>query len=201
MVMCTQLVYEINRFIPCHQLTHTQKQQNIVINDKGDALLIDFGLARIKHEVPRSNTTSIQGGMYRYLAPELYSAMIEGDHFRTSYASDSYALGMTIYELVMLQHPYSEHRTSEGAARQALKRHRPARPDNVENFPPHALDALWDLLGDMWAHDDKKRPSLDISESKLLGVSSLLATDSGDKRPTGLLASLLTRIRTWAPRF
>ena len=38
---------------------------NILVNDSGGAVLCDFGLARIRHEVTRTNTGIIEGGYYR----------------------------------------------------------------------------------------------------------------------------------------
>ena len=66
------------------------------MNDEGEALLSDFGLARIRHETTRKNTMRQEGGDSRYLAPELaYSA----DAFRSTKEADCYSFAMTIYEL------------------------------------------------------------------------------------------------------
>lgn len=144
------------------------------MDEKGNALLIDFGLARIKHEVTRTISSIKTGGIYRYMAPELYSAILNDTDFRTSYASDSYSLGMTIVELLTLEHPYPQYGTPEAAAQQALQGVRPRQPDTIANFPLDILGALWRFLENMWAHDAENRPSLDGTEAKLTELLTLL---------------------------
>lgn len=159
-------------------LSHHPRQRNVVVDDEGNGLLIDFGLSRIKHEVTRTKTGTIQGGMYRYLAPELWSLLLSDGQFRTTYASDSYAFAMTILEMVSLQHPYPECRTAEAAAQQAAEGKRPLRSQHVLTLPSHVQNALWSLLDAMWAHDPEIRPHLEMVEVELQNIWSLLARTS-----------------------
>lgn len=48
-------------------------QDNMVVNDEGDALLCDFGIARLVEDKPSGFTTSVGGfkGTLRYVAKEL----------------------------------------------------------------------------------------------------------------------------------
>lgn len=157
-------------------LTNGHLQRNIVIDLEGNGLLIDFGLARIKHDVPRSKTNMGIGGMYRYLAPELYSSLLLDGQFLTSAASDAYALGMTILEMLTLEHPYSEYKSAHAAAHRALGGVRPARPRCLEKLLPNAADLLWRLLQDLWAHDPQNRASLDVAEARLREILLLPMT-------------------------
>ena len=66
------------------------------MNVEGQAVLCDFGLARIRHEVTRPCTSIREGGKLRYLAPELLSGP---ESFRTTAESDIYSLAMTFFQL------------------------------------------------------------------------------------------------------
>lgn len=144
-----------------------------MIDDEGRAYLIDFGLARIKHDVTRSTTGLIEGGKYRYLAPELL-AVVGPDEFRTSPASDCYAFAMTILEMATLDKPWAEFSHELRAARAAETGTRPKRPDSLGGLPTETADALWALLSQMWAQDPLTRPSLDAVEAELERIHSLL---------------------------
>lgn len=170
-----------SRRCPCGQSSSSDcpascsllSQRNIVIDDDGNALLIDFGLARIKHEVTRSTTGLIEGGKYRYLAPELLTAVGPND-FRTTPASDCYAFAMTILELATLDRPWAEFSHELRAARAAEKGIRPIRPEGLGGLPTEVADELWALLERMWAQDALTRPSLDVVKAELERISSLL---------------------------
>lgn len=65
-------------------------KENTLVNDAGDAMLCDFGLARILEDVPSGlTTTSAPGCTLRYAAPEL----VAGDGSVHSLASDVWAWG------------------------------------------------------------------------------------------------------------
>lgn len=69
-------------------------KENTLVNDSGDAVLCDFGLARILEDVPSGlTTTSAPGCTLRYAAPELVS----GDGSVHSLASDAWAWGCLLF--------------------------------------------------------------------------------------------------------
>jgi len=150
--------------------------RNIVIDDGGNPLLCDFGLSRIQHEVTRTFTSVVQGGKYRFIAPELYSGA--NQEFRTSRASDCYAFSMTILEMATLDRPFTEFDNEMSASRAAERGQRPHRPEDMGDLPSEAANALWALLGDMWAHNPEERPGLDIVETRLESVLSMLVTSA-----------------------
>lgn len=80
-------------------------KNNILIDANGRAVVCDFGLSRILHEVTRSRTRIQEGGHLRFLAPELSAG--EDEKFRTTTASDVYSLGMALFELLTLEPPFS----------------------------------------------------------------------------------------------
>ncbi|KAF8307515.1 kinase-like protein [Clavulina sp. PMI_390] len=131
--------------------------ENILITEDGNALICDFGLSRIHHEVTRTATNIQQGGHRRYAAPELINS--PDDRFRTSKASDIYSLGMTFYSLVTLDLPFRDYWDYDAMSR-ILQGERPPRPVamSLSAFPD--IEALlWDMIEHMWAPKPPSRPS------------------------------------------
>lgn len=73
------------------------KPSNLIVTEKGDIKLIDFGIAREYKTGSDSDTIYI--GTRGYAAPEQYGAG------QTSVASDIYSLGVTLYHLVTGKSP------------------------------------------------------------------------------------------------
>ncbi|KAF8290242.1 kinase-like protein, partial [Clavulina sp. PMI_390] len=146
--------------------------RNILVDQEGRGLLCDFGLSRIKHEPTRSSTSIIEGGRYRYLAPELLSP--ETESFRTTTASDCYAFSMTILELATLQKPFVEYENEMAAFGAAGRGVRPQRPPQTAfgALNSRATNLLCTLLEEMWNHDAFKRPSMHDVLSSVNEISS-----------------------------
>ena len=78
------------------------KPSNIMITAEGRVAVLDFGLAAIEGQ-GRLTSTGAQLGSLPYLAPErLTSDKLEPDR-----SQDIYALGVSLYELLTLQLPFS----------------------------------------------------------------------------------------------
>lgn len=74
---------------------------NVLISYKGDVKLSDFGIA--KAQIERDETASgVLKGKYRYLSPE---QVIDE---KVSASSDIFSAGVTLYELLSLQHPFGD---------------------------------------------------------------------------------------------
>lgn len=69
------------------------KPDNIVLDEKGHALLTDFGLS--KQGISYSNMTKSFCGSYAYLAPEMVKKVGHGK------AVDWYLLGVLLYEMLV----------------------------------------------------------------------------------------------------
>ncbi|KAF8331100.1 kinase-like domain-containing protein [Cantharellus anzutake] len=80
------------------------KPLNILINDAGHAQLCDFGLSRILDGLPTGQTTSIQGGTPRFLAPELLG--FSEEDLPPTAQSDVYAFGCTCIQILFDCPPY-----------------------------------------------------------------------------------------------
>jgi serine/threonine-protein kinase len=73
------------------------KPQNIMINKRGDVVIMDFGLAAIADQL---SGAEVRNGTPAYMAPEqLRGASV-------THASDIYALGLVLYELFTGKRPY-----------------------------------------------------------------------------------------------
>ncbi|KAL5531785.1 hypothetical protein ACEPAF_5347 [Sanghuangporus sanghuang] len=94
------------------------KSDNIMISKAGDALICDFGCARMV-DASRSfaNLTSGVNGTSRYLAYELLVPLDSNDELPTihSMKTDVWAFGMTMYELCTLRRPYANLRETQVA--------------------------------------------------------------------------------------
>ena len=82
-------------------------QENILINDVGDACLSDLGFTSVSASRALSGLLCMRGGTTRAMAPELFNYFSEHrvdnvSRFPASRTTDVYAFGMTIYEVPWL---------------------------------------------------------------------------------------------------
>ena len=129
---------------------------------EGEAVLCDFGLTRIKHEVTRTQTSIREGSRLRYLAPEL---TFGPESFRTTAKSDVYSLAITFFHLSTLCTPFKE--LNEWAAADAARCRRRPEKFNAPRFLAGSFDVLWELLELMWAHEKSARPTMAVVVDEL----------------------------------
>ncbi len=79
------------------------KPANIMINGRGRALLMDFGLARLECEEEKLTHDGTMMGTPAYMAPE----QADRKFGEVGPASDQYALGTVLYELLCGETPFS----------------------------------------------------------------------------------------------
>jgi len=80
---------------PLHMLHRDVTPGNILVNRRGEALLIDLGIARSDENTAGKTSTGILKGTFRYLCPDLFTG--------SAYSSgtDLWALGVTLFESAM----------------------------------------------------------------------------------------------------
>jgi Protein kinase domain len=117
------------------------KPANILL-DGGHVWLADFGIARMLGE-PASTTTGTVMGTVHYMAPESISGQ------DSTAASDVYGAGVTMYELLAGELPFTGH------AAAIMHGHMTATPSRPDGVP----DQLWILLSSCLSKSPADRPT------------------------------------------
>src|SRR5207245_1054134 len=115
---------------------------NVMVSSEGEVKVADFGIARL--EAPSQATDpGMFKGKFAYSAPEV----LMGD--AASPASDQFALGLVLYEMLAGQHPFGVHEDALAYARLIPTQ----EPPKLEVASPH----LREIVQQMLAKDPAKR--------------------------------------------
>ena len=111
------------------------KPANLLIDDRGNLWVTDFGLARLRGEGQLTVTGDVIG-TYRYMSPE----QALGNNFLVDHRSDIYSLGATLYELLTLR-PVFDCNGRE-ALLAAVTSHDPVPPRRINRSIPADLETI-----------------------------------------------------------
>ncbi|MDR2913226.1 MAG: SUMF1/EgtB/PvdO family nonheme iron enzyme [Tannerella sp.] len=123
------------------------KPSNIFLTDQGDIKLLDFGIAKIKDSITKSQTeTGSRMGTLMYMSPEQAK-----DSKNVDYRSDIYSLAVTFYHLLSGKAPYPEKNQDYEIQSKIVQ-----QPLLLENIPQAWVSFLQPYL----EKDPDKRPLL-----------------------------------------
>jgi serine/threonine-protein kinase len=114
------------------------KPANILLDDKGQPLVSDFGLAKSLDVAAHETMPGMVKGTPYYMAPEAAA----GRTWEVGKASDVWALGVILYELLTGQRPF-EGETAEDILPQVLERE-PPRPRQLRPSLDRGLETILD---------------------------------------------------------
>jgi serine/threonine protein kinase len=131
---------------------------NILIDEGGQAKLIDFGLSTIIRPLLGQLhlvATSIRPGQIRYAAPEL--VLSEEVHDIPLEKTDIYSFGCVMLQILSGQHPWFEIKSDNQIVITMSKGRGPQRPDRH----PTIMDSDWDIIQRCLQFRPELRPSAD----------------------------------------
>ncbi|MDN5698586.1 MAG: protein kinase, partial [Rubrobacter sp.] len=109
------------------------KPQNVLLTDKGEAKVADFGIARAVSPTSESRTSLVLGTA-SYMSPEQAQGEALGPQ------SDLYSLGVVLYEMLTGGLPFEAENPVAMALKQVSETPRP--PSEVEDSVPEGMDRL-----------------------------------------------------------
>ena len=106
------------------------KPSNILVTADGQVRLLDFGIAKLLSDADTARETRLTQVAGRVLTPDYASPeQIKGENLTT--ATDTYSLGVVLYELITGQLPYRLKLQSAAQLEEAIVAVDPARPSSA----------------------------------------------------------------------
>jgi serine/threonine-protein kinase len=138
--LAVALLEKIARAVHCihaKDILHRDlKPSNVLLDEQGEPLVSDFGLAKILDDGLELTRSQQRLGTLPYMAPE----QISGQNRKVSVRTDVWALGIVLYQLLMARRPFVGE-SREGLANQILKAD-PPRSRAGRSLPDRAIEAV-----------------------------------------------------------
>jgi tRNA A-37 threonylcarbamoyl transferase component Bud32 len=179
------------------------KPSNILITRSGEPMLTDFGIAKVIETEQITQASALTGtgmavGTPEYMAPEQWQG-------QTSFASDIYALGVVLFEMLTGQKPYIADTPAGILIKQASEP--PPRPKELVQELPWALEnivlrALQNKPQDRFASMGAFAADLETVLAEASTEMPVVATQMPgrvDRPPTGTLPPTALGIEMPAP--
>lgn len=136
-------------FVHEHGMVHRDlKPANVLLDDAGDAFVVDFGIATDPSAGVTLTATGRLMGTPAYMAPE----QALGQRAKVTERTDIYSLGVMLYELVTGKPPFEEE--SVVATIQAVANDEPRRPSKLRRELPLPLE---NIIAEAMAKDPARR--------------------------------------------
>ncbi|KIM75199.1 hypothetical protein PILCRDRAFT_681820 [Piloderma croceum F 1598] len=134
---------------------------NILIDDKGKALLADFGLSNVVSETrgPSYVTSSI-GGSVRWAAPEIFRFSPDSHVSTVTTHGDVYSYGSVMLQVLSGKLPYHQLRRDSQVLIELYNGLHPPRP-------PQLADEYWALIRQCWVEDPSARPNIKVLSERV----------------------------------
>ncbi|KAG2348604.1 kinase-like protein [Suillus weaverae] len=148
------------------------KCNNMLVSSEGVVCIGDFGHTQVLDEVlGREGFTAYTGSSnVRWNAPEL----LGGDDVKPTKASDVFAFGMSILELVSKQAPYSHRKRDLTVIMDINDGHLPLRPTEPDDVSRWMHDELWEVLNRCWYFIAPERMNIGEVTICLVGLAQYL---------------------------
>src|SRR5947207_9763789 len=190
--LCDALDYAHNHARIVHR---DLKPANLMVNQRGDLKVADFGIARsLSDSVSKLTMEHGKSGTLVYMSPQ----QLEGE--RGTHLDDVYSLGASLYELLTSKPPFY----SGNVDRQIREKIPPSmtqrRKELEINGDGEPVDEIWEnVVRRCLAKDPAKRPQSVSEIAKMLSVPSpktrraerAADSDGGPKKWMGLLATVV----------
>jgi serine/threonine protein kinase len=189
--LCEALDYAHNHARVIHR---DLKPSNLMVNQRGDLKVADFGIARsLRDSVSRLTVEQGRSGTLVYMSPQ----QLNGE--RSTHFDDIYSLGATIYELLTSKPPFY----SGNIDRQICERVAPSIKERRKelDIEPAFVPPVWeDAIAACLAKEPSRRPqsAVDVARRLQLGPAKTRTTAARGKRSNrkalliGSMAALFT---------
>ncbi|KAG8919899.1 hypothetical protein FRC01_001045 [Tulasnella sp. 417] len=132
------------------------KPENVLISDRGEAALSDFGISRILQDLGELTGLTTSGtlkGTLRYMAPELHLEATQRPDLQT----DIYAFGGLILSVMSGKPPFWD-LPREGTIILRIVRYETPKPEEHPDLLPD--DELWNVIRLCWDAKRTTRPAM-----------------------------------------
>jgi serine/threonine protein kinase len=130
------------------------KPSNILVNEKGEPKLLDFGISKLLDRAEREENTAVTalGAMTpEYASPE----QIKGENVST--ATDIYSLGVVLYKILTGARPFDLKGKTGGELLKTITESEPVPPSAVTNYELRLTKSETDNQRPKTADRDRKR--------------------------------------------
>jgi len=164
------------------------KPQNIMMNKRGDVVIMDFGLAAVAEQL---SGAEVRNGTPAYMAPE----QLRGAEVTA--ASDIYALGLVLYELFTGKRPFDAN-TVQAMLRQQESAQLTSMTSIAADIDPGVEKAIRRCLDP----DPARRPASVLSVAAALpGGDPLAAALAAGEMPSPELVASAGKLEGLAPKY